>query len=563
MTNPFLNRHLIDISLSIIYNLTKSFYKGWMRMWKNSKYLRFVIVLLTSVIFLAVFNIVASAEIIMQPYLQGIAGDGAYILVESDSMDTVTVNYGTTIAYGYNAIDEEVNETEASTFVHHIKLTGLQPDSLYHYKAVQGNYGSDDFTLTTPARVGSDFRFAYFADNRTNSNIFDKILTQIQADQPRFLMIGGDMSESPKYKNIKTEFFRSGLLNMISYIPFYSAEGNHDAGDAKNSVAFTHMPENSGPDGSYSFDYGDLHTLVINTESDCTVGSKQYNFAQDDLFKTQRIWKVVVFHQSAYVYGTGHQPNQDMVKMTSNIFEPNGVDMVLTGHSHFFQHNLVNGIPHMVIGSSGAPLYTPKAGEYTVKYKKSYCYGVADVSPTQLNLQVKDENGDLLDTITLNKAVQKPIKVILNGKELSADVAPIMIGNRVMMPVRAFFNAIGGTVDWNDSTKTVTGKQGSTTISLTIDKNIAGVNGQNVKLDVPATIYEGRTFVPVRFIAESLHASVSWDGDNRTVNIQAATSNVSQSSTSSNNNFAQNIKMLFSFIGKSITKFIRFIFHIG
>ena len=76
-------------------------------------------------------------------------------------------------------------------------------------------------------------------------------------------------------------------------------------------------------------------------------------------------WKIVAFHKSAYVAG-GHGEDANMVAMSQQIFEPNDVAMTLTGHSHFYQHTLVNDIHHMVIGSFGAPLYDPGSAGYTV-----------------------------------------------------------------------------------------------------------------------------------------------------------------------------------------------------
>ncbi len=116
---------------------------------------------------------------------------------------------------------------------------------------------------------------------------------------------------------------------------------------------------------------------------------------------------------------------------------------------------------------------------------------------------------------------ESQISVIVNGKYLSLDVPPIIIEGRTMVPVRAIFEALGSTPYWNNETRTVTAQTSSNSIRLTIDSNIAVVNNKMVVLDVPAKLIEGRTMVPVRFIAESLGANVSWDNSNRTVVIQA------------------------------------------
>lgn len=119
----------------------------------------------------------------------------------------------------------------------------------------------------------------------------------------------------------------------------------------------------------------------------------------------------------------------------------------------------------------------------------------------------------------------EPIKVLVNGSQLALPTNPVSKDGRTLVPLRAIFESLGAIVEWDQDTKTVMGTQGIKTIKLQIDNNVALVNGAEVKLDVPGQIINGSTFVPVRFIAESLGAKVDWDGNNNAViiNTDAAT----------------------------------------
>jgi LPXTG-motif cell wall-anchored protein len=65
--------------------------------------------------------------------------------------------------------------------------------------------------------------------------------------------------------------------------------------------------------------------------------------------------------------------------MTTELFEPNGVDFVMSGHNHYYQHSLKNGIHHMVIGSIGAYLKEPIAGEgFEVYSEKVEAFAIFD-----------------------------------------------------------------------------------------------------------------------------------------------------------------------------------------
>lgn len=113
--------------------------------------------------------------------------------------------------------------------------------------------------------------------------------------------------------------------------------------------------------------------------------------------------------------------------------------------------------------------------------------------------------------------VNNDIKVTVDGHELDFDVPPQIIEGRTLVPLREIFEALGSAVQWDAKTKTATGQRGSTVVKLPVGSKEALRNGQKIELDVPATIINGRTLVPARFIAESLGAEVAWDGATRTV----------------------------------------------
>lgn len=112
--------------------------------------------------------------------------------------------------------------------------------------------------------------------------------------------------------------------------------------------------------------------------------------------------------------------------------------------------------------------------------------------------------------------------VTVDGRVLQFDVPPTIIDGRTLVPLRAIFEALGAEVEWDGATRTVTGRKDATTIILPIGSRSPTVNGMPVQLDVAGTIIDGRTLVPARFIAESLGAAVDWVADTRTVVIFSA-----------------------------------------
>jgi len=116
------------------------------------------------------------------------------------------------------------------------------------------------------------------------------------------------------------------------------------------------------------------------------------------------------------------------------------------------------------------------------------------------------------------------IKVTINGEEKAFDVTPVIINDRTLVPMRGIFEELGATVEWDGVTQSVIATVGSSKIILQIGKVVAMVNGQYVTIDAPARLIEGRTMVPVRFIAETLGCEVNWEDATRTVVIKGEVS---------------------------------------
>ena len=118
----------------------------------------------------------------------------------------------------------------------------------------------------------------------------------------------------------------------------------------------------------------------------------------------------------------------------------------------------------------------------------------------------------------------KSIKILVNGRKLATDVEPFETNDRVLVPMRAIFEALGATVDWDEASATATAVKDGTEIKITENSDIAFKNGAEVKLDVTAMIVQDRFMVPVRFISESFGAEVDWIDKSKTVTVNLSLS---------------------------------------
>ena len=128
----------------------------------------------------------------------------------------------------------------------------------------------------------------------------------------------------------------------------------------------------------------------------------------------------------------------------------------------------------------------------------------------------------LLFSLGVQTAAAASVQVTLNGKPLSFDAAPAIENGRVLVPMRGVLESLGYSVHWKEHTQTVLAMKDGVDISLPINSRTVTVNNETVQIDVPAKLQNGRTFVPLRFLAEYSGADVQWDDSSSTVMIQSA-----------------------------------------
>lgn len=104
--------------------------------------------------------------------------------------------------------------------------------------------------------------------------------------------------------------------------------------------------------------------------------------------------------------------------------------------------------------------------------------------------------------------------VLVDDQAIINDVAPVIRNDRTLVPIRVITEALGGQVAWNEAAKEVTLTVNGKEIKMTIGKVLE-------KYGVAPVIIGGRTFVPVRFVADELGAVTTWDDATKTVTIQA------------------------------------------
>lgn len=115
---------------------------------------------------------------------------------------------------------------------------------------------------------------------------------------------------------------------------------------------------------------------------------------------------------------------------------------------------------------------------------------------------------------------QSDIQVYVNdNKVVFPDASPFISNGRTLVPVRFIADSLEAKTDWSQSTQEVTIEKGNEKIVLKIGEKKAKVGSKTIELDTNALIKNSRTFVPLRFISETFDAKVEWVQATKTVYI--------------------------------------------
>lgn len=115
--------------------------------------------------------------------------------------------------------------------------------------------------------------------------------------------------------------------------------------------------------------------------------------------------------------------------------------------------------------------------------------------------------------------VKNNVSIIINGEKIQIQDPILNKSDHLLLPMRALYEAIGASVTWNKETLTASATRNGKTIDLTIDSEIAKVDGADVLVDVAPFMYKNRTYMPLRFVSENLDGIVNWDPVTQSVNI--------------------------------------------
>ncbi|MHA1473912.1 MAG: purple acid phosphatase family protein [Promethearchaeota archaeon] len=274
-----------------------------------------------------------------------------YTFSDTESM----VLYGTSSG----SLNLTVNSLEnvekiKDTYIHHVVLSNLDPNTTYFYKvggSTSGWSGEYNFT-TAPERNSSSLHFIAYGDNRSNRDLrrlVNRLVIQnmstYHTEPVRFIMNMGDLVSSGDEHELFNYFFDDCEM-LFQTIPILPIQGNHEFGDLGLSYYREQfvLPENGNDEWYWAIQNGMAFILGLDSESHGIVPYDSQNVPWiDSMLKFANnqstvLWKFAYFHQPPFV-SSSHMPRTDIRESWSPVFDNDGVDIVFNGHCHLYERS--------------------------------------------------------------------------------------------------------------------------------------------------------------------------------------------------------------------------------
>ena len=265
--------------------------------------------------------------------------------------------------------------------------------------------------LKLPLKDGS-VRFAVIGDSGTGGGGQQKIADQIAASHKKFpfefvLMLGDNLYGTEDPDDFEKKFERPYRPLLDAGVKFYAALGNHDDPTQANYKYFNMNGERfytfKAPRGSVRF-----FALDSNYMQD-----QQIKWLQKELPASDSDWKIAFFHHPLYSSGEKHGADLELRKQLEPLFLEHGVDLVLTGHEHFYERlKPQQGINYIITGSA-AKLRRGNIGrsELTAKgFDQGYTFMLMEIVGDELYFQTLNETGKTVDSGVIRRRVEEKKK---------------------------------------------------------------------------------------------------------------------------------------------------------
>ena len=337
------------------------------------------------------------------------------------------------------ASDESFSDDGIENTQYSAMLTELLPATDYEYRLVTADSEGKWQKMRTAPKGSANYKVLIFPDSQSSDYSDWENLAQNafkrNGDAAFFVNMGDLVDNGEDHTQWQAWF--NALKGIINTIPLAPVMGNHECYDQKWEIRlpnaylnYFHTPDNGSSEFNryyYSFDYGDVHYIVLNTQEDEIksfkqgLNAEQIAWLRQDAHNSSKKWKIVLMHRDVLRYRIHNRPErtegiEEIGETFMPLFDELNIDIVFTAHLHTYRNrgHLYNMRP-----ADRGPLYILTGVAGNVRYPNLWIdhaydkatapqpetdnYITLDVSRDKLTVNCYLPDGTIIDTISVSK----------------------------------------------------------------------------------------------------------------------------------------------------------------
>jgi hypothetical protein len=254
--------------------------------------------------------------------------------------------------------------------------------------------------VTLPAAKDS-VKFAIIGDTGSGTDKQHQIADMMARYRTVFpfefvLMMGDNLYGGEDSKDYVKKFESVYRVFLDAKLKFYATLGNHDEANQR-------LYENFNMDGKeyYSFKKGNATFYALNSNY---MDKKQVEWLENELSKNNSEWKICFFHHPPYSSGKAHGPDTQLREVIEPIFVKHGVNVVFSGHEHFYERLKPQKGIYYFISGAGGKLRTGgvRISQVSEKsYDRDMHFMLIEIVDDKMYFQVISRTGKTVDSGTI------------------------------------------------------------------------------------------------------------------------------------------------------------------
>lgn len=267
--------------------------------------------------------------------------------------------------------------------------------------------------LTLPLKLDS-VRFGVMGDTGTGGTPQYDVGRQLAAYHEKFpftfvIMMGDNMYGAQRPQDYVNKFEAPYKALLDAKVAFYATLGNHDD---PNQRFYT--PFNMAGKRYYSFKKGNVRFFVLDSNY---MDPAQLAWFEEELKTSGSDWKIAYFHHPLYASGT-HGSQTDLRVVIEPLFLKYGVDVVFSGHEHFYQRIKPQKGIHYFVSGAGGQLRSGdiKPSDLTAAaFDRDRSFILVEVAGKELSFQAISRTGRTVDTgvILMRDTIPAPAAAVV------------------------------------------------------------------------------------------------------------------------------------------------------